>query len=374
MSAATKIWKTGWRVAVGLLLLAWIIHSIFVNEAREQAGRGTLVDRGQQITWNKSQQPPRFEQWRLGWKYGPPALWKTVHSVEPVALAVSVLLVGIAIGIGVARWRVLLAAGGFHLSISRAAEISFVAHFFNSLMLGTVGGDVMKAYYAARETHHRKTEAVVTVLVDRVIGLWAMLLFATFMILPNWHLFQASGLRSIMTAVLITMLGATGFVFIAFRGGISKRWTSARSALRRLPKGDWLERLLDACRAYGKTPRPLYTALALSMIANVLCVAQFWILARGLKLEVSFRELCLIVPTIVCIAAVPISPMGIGVRENLFVQMLAIPAIAAPATPALSLSLLALAGSLFWSLVGGVVYMMFRHKHHLGEKELATES
>ena len=36
----------------------------------------------------------------------------------------------------------------------------------------------MKAYYAARETHHKKTEAVLTVFVDRVIGLWSMLLFA----------------------------------------------------------------------------------------------------------------------------------------------------------------------------------------------------
>ena len=80
------------------------------------------------------------------------------------------------------------------------------------------------------------------------------------------------------------------------------------------------------------------------------------------------------VETIVCIAALPISPSGIGVRENLFVQMLAVPAIGAHATPALSLSLLALAGSLFWSLIGGIVYMMFRHKHHLAERELATEA
>ena len=42
-----------------------------------------------------------------------------------------------------------------------------------------------EAYYAARETHHKKTEAVVTVFVDRLIGLWAMLLFASLMILPN---------------------------------------------------------------------------------------------------------------------------------------------------------------------------------------------
>jgi uncharacterized protein (TIRG00374 family) len=360
---------------VGALLLLWIIHSIFVNEAREQASRGQLVDNGQQIVWSKSQQPPRPEQWRLGWKYGPPALWSTLRSIAPGPFIVSVLIVGVATGIGVVRWRQLLRAAGFDLNVGRATEISFVALFFNSLMLGTVGGDAMKAYYAARETHHRKTEAVVTVLVDRVIGLWAMLIFAAVMILPNWPLLQAPGLlRTIVGILLLMTIGATGFVFIAFRGGVSKQFSSARDWLKRLPKGDWLERLLDACRAHGKQRRALFAAVLLSMLANVVCVMQFWILANALNLNVSFLALSLIAPTIVCLSAFPISPSGIGVREYLFVQLLAGPAIKSDPTGALSLSLLAFAGSLFWSLVGGVVYMMFKQKHHLRAEELSVES
>ena len=227
------------------------------------------------------------------------------------------LLVGAALIVGIARWRMVLAAGGFNLSFGRAAEISLVAHFFNSFLLGTAGGDVMKAYYAARETHHKKTEAVVTVFVDRVIGLWAMLLFASIMILPNWHLFRQPGLRTFTAGMLIMTFAATGFVFIAFRGGVSKRWSSARAWLRRLPKGDWLERLLDSCRVYGNERPRCSRALALSMLLNFICVLQFWALARGLNMNVSLLALCFVVPTVICISALPISPSGIGVRENL---------------------------------------------------------
>jgi hypothetical protein len=39
-------------------------------------------------------------------------------------------------------------------------------------------------------------------------------------------------------------------------------------------------------------------------------------------------------------------------------------------TSALSLSLLAYAGSLCWSLAGGVVYLALKDKHHLAENEL----
>jgi len=62
------------------------------------------------------------------------------------------------------------------------------------------------------------------------------------------------------------------------------------------------------------------------------------------------------------------------VRENLFVFMLADPTINVAATSALSLSLLTYAGSLFWSLVGGVIYLTLKEKHHLAEAELATRS
>ena len=70
---------------------------------------------------------------------------------------------------------------------------------------------------------------------------------------------------------------------------------------------------------------------------------------------------------IFCISALPITPSGLGVRENLFVLMLAVPEIGVPKTTALSLSLLAYAGSLFWSLVGGIVYLGLKKKQHLEE-------
>jgi glycosyltransferase 2 family protein len=372
LSAGRKIWKTSWRIAVGLLLLLWIVHSIFVNEARQRAGQGQLFDNGKQVVWTAAQQPPRLEQWRLGWSYGPPALWQTLRSVHPGALALSLLLMAGTLLIGITRWRMVLKVHGLALPFSRAAEISLVAHFFNSFLLGTAGGDVMKAYYAARETHHKKTEAVMTVFVDRVIGLWAMLLFASIMILPNFHLFERSGLRRVAAAVVFMAMAASVFAFIAFRGGVSRRWTGARVWLRKLPKGEWLERSLDNCREFGKQRGFVSRALALSMLLNFVCVLQFWVLARGLSMSVSLLALCLVVPTVICIAAVPIAPAGLGVRENLFVQMLASSAIGADPTDALSLSLLAFAGSLFWGLIGGVVYMMFKQKHHLAEKELAS--
>jgi uncharacterized protein (TIRG00374 family) len=260
---------------------------------------------------------------------------------------------------------------GIDLSFGRATEISLVAHFFNSFLLGTAGGDLMKAWYAARETQHKKTEAIVTVFVDRLIGLWAMLLFAAILVPVNFRLFQQSGLRTVTALVMLMMVAMSIFAFLAFRGGISKAWSGARRWLRRLPKGEWLEKSVDSCRNFGRARGFVARALALSMLLNSACVLQFWVLARGLEINVSLMVLALAVPMVIFTAAlIAIAPGGVGVRESAFVYLLAVPVIGVPATLSLSLSLLAFAGSLFWGLVGGVVYITLKERHHLREAEL----
>jgi uncharacterized membrane protein YbhN (UPF0104 family) len=224
---ARHLWGITWRVLVCVFLLAWLFHNIFLKEGKQAA-----LQRG--IAWNTLNQT---EQWKIGWHYGPIELWHNLSLVHPGAFALSILLMGLVLAVGVYRWRTVLRVHGLHLSSGRATEISIVAHFFNSFLLGSTGGDLMKAFYAARETHHKKTEAVVTVFVDRLVGLWAMLLFACLMMLPNLSLlFQHAKLRSVALIILMMSAGCTVLLVLAFWGGVSKRWSGAREWLRRCRK------------------------------------------------------------------------------------------------------------------------------------------
>lgn len=358
MKSLKAWWQVGWRVGVCLLLLAFIFNAIFLNEGRMAAPHNGL-------DWNHL---TRLEQWRIGWTIGPLELWHTLCLIHPGALAVSLLLVCATLILGIVRWRMVLEVQGLHLPMSRATGISFVAHFFNSFLLGSTGGDLMKAYYAARETHHKKTEAVTTVFVDRLIGLWAMLLFAALMMLPNASLLLRHDELSAPAVLILVMLGSLSAVLgVAFWGGVSKRFPRARHWLGKLPKGELIERSLDSCRQFGKHKRFLLKTVAVSVVVNIVWVLQVMVLAAGLDLHIAPVALSVIVPTVFCISALPITPSGLGVRENLFVLMLAVPEIGVPKTSALSLSLLAYAASLFWSLIGGLVYMGLKEKQHLEE-------
>ena len=365
MKTPSPFWKTAWRLVVCFTLLGWVFHSIFLKE-----GKTAAEARG--LAWESLS---RSEQWHIAWAHGPAGLWNNLCLVHPLLFALSLLALGAVIFLGIIRWRMVLRVHGLNLSLGRASEISFVAQFFNSFLLGTSGGDLMKAYYAARESHHKKAEAVATVFIDRLIGLWSILFFGALMMLPNLGLLFVHSRLQALSWIFLAMLGTCSlFLALAFWGGVSRAWTGARTWLRRLPKGELLERLLDSCRYIGRQPQVLLRTLALSFVANAFCVLQVWIICEGLNLNIQPVALMVIVPIIYCISALPITPSGLGVRENLFVFIFAVPAIQIAATPALSLSLLVYGGSLFWSIVGGAVYLLFREKHHLAEVELSSNA
>lgn len=358
MASKSQALKFTIKLAICLVLVAWILHAIFAGEAENALnleGRNWA-----ELTLS--------EQVSESWSIGPASLWKTISGVNLGWLLASLVFMGLTILIGVIRWRIVLDVQGLHLSFGRAAGISLVAHFFNSFLLGSTGGDLLKAYFAAGETSHKKAEAVTTVVVDRLLGLFAMLLFCSVMALANWGVVMSQQRFMAVMLVVLGMLFLSGLIVVlSFWGGPTKPRLKFEALLAKLPKGEALVRCIEACRSFGENPGFLPRVLGWSMLLSLSCVLQIVALGRGLGLEMGdhFFVLMLIVPAIICISALPITPSGIGVRENLYVWLLSATAIGIGDKQALTLSILAFAGSLLWSLAGGAVYLCFRSRNAL---------
>src|SRR5258706_1159433 len=136
-SAAKKIWKIAWRIGVCLLLLAWIFQAIFYDE-----GRQAWVSMGRD--W---QSLTRIERFQIALRYGPPSIWDTLRSMENGPLILSFILMGATIFVAVIRWQIVPKVHGLDIPLLRTTQISLIAHFFNSFLLGSVGGDDFHAYY-----------------------------------------------------------------------------------------------------------------------------------------------------------------------------------------------------------------------------------
>ena len=57
------------------------------------------------------------------------------------------------------RWRLLLAVQGVHRDFGEIYSLVLMGVFFNQVFFGSTGGDVMKAYYVARESPERRAAA-----------------------------------------------------------------------------------------------------------------------------------------------------------------------------------------------------------------------
>ncbi|HEV8541530.1 MAG TPA: lysylphosphatidylglycerol synthase transmembrane domain-containing protein [Verrucomicrobiae bacterium] len=363
-STGRKVWRLSWRIAVCVFLLAWIFQLIFYNEGR-------IAWQGAGHNWNALTKLGRFQ---VAWLYGPSGLLGTLKLMDPQYLVGSIALMGLLLFVGVLRWQIILKVHGLGLPLSRNTEISIIAHFFNSFLLGSVGGDLLKAYYAARETHHKKTEAAVTVAVDRVIGLFSLLLVACLMLLLNRDLISVlnAKLKIVIWTILAMTAGCGGFILVSFWGGVSKGIPKARYWLRKLPKGELLERSIEAFREFGRDRTFFLRVLPVAMLGNGVCILHFLTLIWGFHLKVPILAIAAIVPVVTCISTLPITPSGLGVRENLYVWFLSVPGVDVPPGQALLISLVGYGTSLFWSAVGGFVYLTVRDKEHL--QEIAAQS
>ncbi|MDA7916210.1 flippase-like domain-containing protein [Verrucomicrobia bacterium] len=351
------------KLILSLFLLFWISHSIFMEESR-------LHWEDSSLAWEDLN---RGAKWSNAWTTGPDLLVRTISQVSPTAFALSVILMGITILIGILRWRMALAAQGLPLPFWRATEITFVAQFFNSFLLGSTGGDIIKAWYAARESHHKKSEAVVTVVADRIIGLFSMLVFAVIAASLNSALFKATPAAGGVLLLVCCLLGASTIIlWFAFWHPLEDQ-SIAAGLINRFPAAAAIIKSLQSCREFSRRPNFLIKAFSLSTLLNVICVFQFLTLSNGLGMNVSLTAFLFVVPAVICVSALPITPNGLGIRENLVVLMLTSTAVGADGATALSLSLLAYGGSLLWSVAGGFVYLAFKAPHHLKDFSDSSE-
>jgi glycosyltransferase 2 family protein len=343
------------RLGVCLALLGAIFHAIFCNEAQLD-----LLAEGRPGAWDAM---TRWEQRRYAWTHSPAELLETARRLKPTNLAVATGLCGLLIFLGGLRWREALRVQGLELPLSEVTRISFVAHFFNAFLLGSTGGDVWKAYAAARATHHKKAEAAVSVFVDRLIGMLALLLFAVAFAAPNWGLFaRFRRYDGVGLAILGMTLAALGFTIVGLYTDLLAPGSRLARSLGRWPRVEPVLRALAACRLFGRHPGFMRRVTCLSLAINVAIVGTFVSIASGMGLQIPPMAMWFIVPAVVCLAALPVTPSGLGVRENLFVVLLAIefPGFGVKPSEALSLSLLGYTLNLAWSAVGGLVYLTVR--------------
>ena len=77
----------------------------------------------------------------------------------------AILIYFVAISITAIRWGILLKAANLPQHLGRAYRLTFIGVFFNNVVPGQTGGDLVRAFYIARENEGHRTDSVLSVIV-----------------------------------------------------------------------------------------------------------------------------------------------------------------------------------------------------------------
>jgi len=290
---------------------------------------------------------------------------------HPFWLAGGIGMTFLGLTMGVIRWHRILRAQGLSLTGARVFSIFFVGQFFNAFMPGACGGDVARAYYVVRDTHRgKRTEAASTVFVDRAVGLFVLILFCCGVIAVRLPFFlthpKAKAVGMLMLAFLaFAVLG----ILALFRRNLFEHWSLFRRVESWPTVGPLIRRAYDAFYLYRRRLPTVAQAFAFSLLNLGFLTSACICFSSALEIELPHPILnhFTMFPIITTLAAIPLTPGALGLREGLFAGLYGY--LGVPPEQAVSLSLLVYAGGLFCSLLGGIIFIRHTASEHHGLRE-----
>ncbi len=221
----------------------------------------------------------------------------------------------LAVSISLVRWAILVQCLGIRLSIWEAFRLGAIGYLLSFVSAGSVGGDVFKAIFLARRAPDKKVESVASVLVDRALGMYGLLVVVASALAFFPPQATSAEFQQITHGVaVLTGIGTIALVMLVTGG----RWIDW--SLQRISKWRWIgsfvSRIATPLRMFHDYPRRFVLALVMSLFVHVLLTLSIFMIASALYDDApSFSDHLVIVPVGMIAAALPLTPAGLGVFE-----------------------------------------------------------
>ncbi len=293
------------KAGVSIGLLWWILHGLDFTAVFSQLAR---------VSW---------------WQFALPLL----------------VVLAIAVAHGV-RWHYVIHALGDGMKKREAVKIVLASMFFNQALPSTIGGDVIRVGYASRIGIPWK-KALAGVALDRIAGLFALVLWSAVGLLGLWQL--SGGDELFYSAAFVVLLGVGGTVTLLILNFLPQQIRTIPLLSAVVALSNWGWKLIGIRDAF-------FRIFFISLAVQLAFVLMFAFLGYSLGVELGMVEIFAIYPVALLVSNVPISIAGWGVREGAMVAGLSVVGVAAEVAVATSLLyglvmlMVGLIGGLLWAL------------------------
>lgn len=242
------------------------------------------------------------------------------------------------------RWHLLLGCLDMAPSFGQTLRITYIASFWAASLLGGMASEFSRAYMIFRQSPDAKRKGAITIVVDKVASLAALLLWACVCV---GFKFDAMAHSPLFAAVSV-FLALGGAFFLFFMGmlflnrrrlGVSQ-WIENRFGDSRIAEQILL--ITEAFYLYRSRPGVLLSVLGISIVNQAIMVLILFQLGQLLGGVMTFLDVGISGPLTILLNMLPVSPGGLGVGEVAYAQINAI------LNPSSSLS------------ISGTVFLSFR--------------
>lgn len=298
------------KYGLGLGLLAYVVWNNWHNFQLDASGNRILDEAGNPKDFGLSTLGDRSPHWP--------------------ALAAAVILCSVCVLMTFVRWHLLVRAQDLPFTLGSAMRLGLIGFYLNLFLPGSVGGDLIKAYFIAKE-QSRRTIAVSTIFLDRIIGLVGLVALVAIVGAIFWatgsleSLVPTDSAQNILEVIIVFASGLLGGAVIGWGVLIllPESWLeSLAHRLRSIPKaGGILGELCAAVVMYRRKTGIVVLALGMSIASHFGFVMTYYLTAHVFSAasEIpSLGAICVIVPVGMTMqAGVPL-PGGVGVGEWAF--------------------------------------------------------
>jgi len=264
-----------------------------------------------------------------------------------VELAVYLIFLSVVLTfISAFKWKLFIDFFERSASLFRLFRLYLVGYFFNLLIPSYVGGDVVRSWYVGKKIGMH--QAAAATILERFTGFVAMIILA---LVFMWFVEVVTWQIQLTIGVLALGLIAVSLIAVSKRSlDLFNRFGLLRSV------ESHAQRLQLAFQLASRSPSLIIKTMVLSFLFHTVTVVN--VLAAALAVGwygVPISDLFVVLPIILLIGSIPISPSGLGIQEGAFMFFLT--ALGASPAEALGIGILLRAKTYILALVGGVFWL-----------------
>lgn len=258
------------------------------------------------------------------------------------------------------RWRALVLGMNFSLSVMQSIRLNLIGLFFNTIMPGVVGGDLIKAIYVCKgQAKVTKVPVLLTILLDRVMGLVALFALSMGAIILNWNVVMANTmLQPFVMLIFGIMAGLLLFAaFVALPTEFKEKVPPISWIYRIIMKVIFIKNIYLALRSYKDKPGYILQALAFAFLHQLLYMLLFILVTSSFATSpIQIGLLATVLPLGIVTTALPLAPGGLGVGHVAFEKLFAMIGLSDGA----NVFNVIFFGVIFLNLLGSIPYLFIR--------------